>query len=553
MYIQFQETFQSANTRNIDELQALTRKYVRRLIGSSDEQVQRPTDSGHHLSVDEEVKRLRAEEDHFNIQANQADQCIAVLQSALKQEYENRGKRSLGHFEIKRKLEGVLSLREAKLPKLPRNILSKICEQYQLNEDEIRLKQQNRYEVNLNHLGWFPGRACDPGEICGIICGRHKSISVKLDDQSLGDKIAQDSVARLNVSTSMNFSPYPPQANSLSLKVLDTALEFADRWDRLTIDEDQMAVDFVLYRCESVLPVLRVLDIKEKNYRMSGVPGTWGWPQFTPDTSREPRLQDATTPLGYILHSKWLFKRVNCLSLCLPAKLDEPSHLVDCLEGLTELRRLTLRAFTEFDVRSYATAKVAHMSKLMELEIMFDNLDINVLKSMLQRLSCPNLKKYVAHFVPVLEEHDRFGGPKSREFAIDVWALLDDKFPSLRDLEIGNHSAWGEGTSEAAYHAERLVSILKEPATRHGRWLFPQLSNLTFPVDSEDEESEDAVYSGLLQLAKARAQQETTSSINTVTMHGDCQYSQGSDVLELLKFHIPNLHFKFESQFIGFI
>ncbi|TDL16861.1 hypothetical protein BD410DRAFT_901748 [Rickenella mellea] len=551
MHIQSKETFQSANTRNIEILQTLTYEYVRSLISVSEEPFQWATKSSERpLSLDEEMKRMRAEVDYFDVQINQSEQCVEVLRRALDQARGNMYTHVKERSDIKGQLESVLWVRRAKLPTLPQEILTNVCEQHQLAHSE------------QDHIRLYSAGYRSPDEICGIVCGQpeHASISVKLDEASLPDKLARNRASRLNVSISKNFSGNVQQVNPLTLQNLDTAIEFGPRWDRLSIDEDEMdAVDFVLRRCESVLPGLRVLDITEKRSWMCEPSQGRTFPLFIPDITPELHLQEVKIPLGYILHSKWLFNNVTFLSLCLPEKLDEPSCLADCLEGMTELRRLKLRAFTEFDVQSYAIMNVARLPKLMELELMFDSLDIDVLSSMLQKISCPNVTKYVTHFIPVFTDFGReqpssfhmyarsddYNFCKTREFAVDLWSFLDDRFPSLRDLTIGNHAAWGHVWA-AALHAEQFLSILTEPA--HGRWLFPQLSNLTLPVKSNDDWLCE-LPSGLPQLAVARAKQENVSDINSVTLYHYRDYAfhvEHMDPVESLKFYIPNLCFKNE-------
>ncbi|TDL16870.1 hypothetical protein BD410DRAFT_901755 [Rickenella mellea] len=538
--------FHSANIKNIETLASLTAKYARSLIGVNEEprsfELSTATTSRCPLSSDQELEQLRAEVDYIDTQLNQHLQYMEILRQALESVRQSRLQHANRRKVIVERLEGIMETRTAKLPGLPGEILSKICEEY-------------------THIKKMHGEK-DPKptscELCDIICtGQHVPLKVQvgaMSPQSFRDSILQNRKAPLDVFTSSAFSTSESRhSGSRTLRTLENALEFGDRWRTLSIEEDNMdAVDFVLRHCWSILPRIRILDISGKfvdeSMERNHLPSFISW------ASHIPRLRVAKVPLGYIASSKWLFQHLTSLCLGLPDKSDKPDDLVDCLQSLAGLRRLTLRASGKFHLESYRTETIASMPSLEELELMFDELDTDILTCMLRSFSCQNVRKYIAHFITLFEYHSASTRGETQgetqeepsgDFAVNLWSFLDEKFPALEVLTLGNHivtrhrghALYSTSRDSTSWEAD-FLAILAKPVDAGGRWLLSRLSSLTIPVGVY----ECLLFDPILRLVAARTQHENISNVQSVTMYD----LSGSDLVEAtldsLRFHIPNLH-----------
>ncbi|TDL16876.1 hypothetical protein BD410DRAFT_901762 [Rickenella mellea] len=540
--------------KNIEALAALAAKHVRTLIGASEEPFELPTaNPERHLSPDEEVKQLRAEKDYIDTQLNQDLQCTEILRRALKSTKQIRFKHDWRHREIEWKLAIMMETRTAKLPRLPGEVLSKICDEYRHMK-----KEQRGGKPKTTSL-----------ELCDIICtGQHVPLKIQVgavSPQSFRDIILHSGKAPLEVSTSGDFSTSESRHKAnRTLRTLKNAMEFRDRWRTLTVEEDNMdAVDFVLQCCQSALPHVRVLNISGKFVEESMERKSW--PSVVSMTFHIPCLRVAKVPLGYITFSKWLFQYVTGLCLRLPERLDKPEDLVGCLQNLAGIRRLTLRASGKFHLESYRTETVASMPSLEELELMFDELDIDILTRMLRSFLCQNVRKYIAHFDPLFEHYEVSTKVKTRDpdfwerwtkeshdFTVDLWSFLNEIFPALEDITFGNHHM-KRSPGDGLYLSVRMMtawdadfmSILAEPLDAVGVRLFSRLSSITFGASKYEEQHLQCDTT--LRLAIARAQQHDVSDIHSVMIYGLHRVKVEFE-FDALRFHIPNLHFEWTDE-----
>ncbi|TDL16878.1 hypothetical protein BD410DRAFT_831798 [Rickenella mellea] len=560
--------FQSANIKNIDTLAALTANYVRALIGVTEESqsFECSTAASHEvpLSSDEEVKQLRAEMDFIDTQLKQYLQYTEILRRASESIRGIRYKHEDRRRDVRRKLKAMMATRTTKLPRLPGEILSMICEAYG------RRKRNPVGPTNRRNL-------------CDIICGgAHGTIVIPISNmspQSFQNIILHGGKAQLDVFISGGFSDY---RRSQMSRTMQDAIQFGDRWRVLSIKEYTMeAVKSVLHHCQSVLSHVRRLDIGGKFVEK---PTEWkSWPNLPSTTSQTPCLRTAKVPLGCIAKSRWLFQHLISLCVHLPEKLDKPEDLVDCLKDLPRLTRLTLRSSAKLDLKSYQTKEVASLPSLKELEFMFGELDIDILMCMLNSLSCQNVWRFIGHFDPLFkhcqtsteddtdttEEGDSdseeemeeasesdeideseedesdsnfIGDKKPRDFVLNLWSFLDERLPALEDITLGSHHmARYHGHTITAWN-EEFMSILAEP-TDVGRWLFSRLSSLTFHVGM-GENDQHAKCSTILRLAVARAQQDNVSDVNSVRVYGlsDVEVELENSEFDALRFYIPNLY-----------
>ncbi|TDL16879.1 hypothetical protein BD410DRAFT_794890 [Rickenella mellea] len=388
---------------------------------------------------------------------------------------------------------------------------------------------------------WDPPQKTTHRKLCDLLCGgEHVSIAVhvhNMSPQSFSKIMRRRGKAQLNVSTSWTFST-SGRKDSQAFRTFQDAVQFGDRWRTLSIKEDTKdAVDFVLHHCQSVLTQVRGLYIRGEFEDESKE--TKSWPILASTSSHIPSMRVAKVPLGCVAYSRCLFQHLTSLCVRLPEKLDQPENLVDCLRNLARLKRLTLLASARFDLGSYRTGKVASMPSLEELELMFDDLDMDVLTCMLSCISCQNVRKYIAHFDPLFEHYEDSGSSydetqKSRDFALNLWSFLGERFPALEDITLGmqDRFSWDE----------EFMSILTEPLDA-GRWLFSRLSSLTFHL-GEGKTEQQLKCSTLLRLAVARAQEENISDIHSVTIYGlsDMEVWLERSEFDAVRFYIPNLY-----------
>ncbi|TDL20715.1 hypothetical protein BD410DRAFT_841144 [Rickenella mellea] len=558
--------FESANIKNIETLAALAATYVRSLIGASDPECQWVGEScvatpERPFSLDEEVKQLRAEQDYVDAQLNQYQQCTEILRRALESTERITFKHEWRRREIGWEYASIMATCTSKLPKLPGEVLSKICEQY-------------RHMV-MGRWGVIEKKTTNR-ELCDIICtGKHVPLKVQvgtMSPQLFRDSILLDVMSPLDVFTSDAFSiPESRHKGNRTLRTLKNAIELGERWRTLCVEENDMdAVDFVLQRCQSVLPLVRILDISGKF--VEGSMQRESWPILVPMGSRIPCMRVAKAPLGYVASSKWLFQHLSGLCVRLPDKLDKPEDLVECLQNWAGLKRLTLRASSNFHLESYQTEKVASIPSLEELELMFDELDMDILTCMLGSFSCRNVRKYIAHFDPLFGDYvasqelrtgeDRNSDDlrerqekESHDFAVNLWSFLDEQFPALEDITLTTYHV-RQRRGGKSYSRLRgfpswdidFMSLLIQPLDSDARWLFPRLSSLAFRASHREEQRQQC--NTILQLAVARAQQENVSDMHSVTIYGIYGFSSVNVELDfdVLQFHIPNLHIEWTNE-----